>query len=126
MSGISDSARQVQEELDALGYNTQRFDTNLGVVVAFNYTIETGSHKGTPVLLGISFQEEGYPEYPPHWIHVNPPISDGRGGAVQTYELDGCPWLAMSRPPGRIWDQLATKHMYSYINEHLRKIWKDV
>ena len=33
--------------------------------------------------------------------------------------------LAMSRPPGSVWDQLPTKHMYAYINEHLRGIWKD-
>ena len=123
---MSDSANRVREELGSLGYETQTFDSAMGIVVAFNYTIETGSHKETLVLVGVSFQEEGYPEYPPHWIHVSPPIADGRGGLAQTYEMSGCQWLAMSRPPGRLWDQLPTKHMYGYINEHLRKIWKDV
>ena len=97
---MSESARRVQEELEFLGYETQTFNSGMGVVVAFGYTIETGSHKGTPVLVGVSFQEEGYPDYPPHWIHVSPPIPDGRGGSTQNYESSGCPWLAMSRPPG--------------------------
>ena len=123
---MSDSAKRVQEELESLGYETQMFNSGMGVVVAFNYTIETGSHKGTSVLVGVSFQEEGYPDYPPHWIHVSPPIPDGRTGSAQNYEMSGRPWLAMSRPPGRLWDQLPTKHMYGFINEHLRKIWKDV
>ena len=123
---MSDSVNRVQDELVFLGYETQTFDTRIGAVVAFNYIIETGSYKGTPVLVGVSFQEEGYPEYPPHWIHVCPPVADGRGGSAQSYEMAGCQWLAMSRPPGRVWDQLPTKHMYAYINEHLRKIWKDV
>ena len=123
---MSDSANRVREELESLNYETQTFDAPMGVVIAFKYTIETGSHKGEPVLVGVSFQEEGYPEYPPHWIHVSPPIADGRAGSVQNYEASGRPWLAMSRPPGRLWDQLPTKHMHGYISEHLRKIWKDV
>lgn len=123
---MSESAKRVQEELESLGYETCTFNSGMGVVVAFNYTIETGSHKGREAWVGVSFQEEGYPDYPPHWIHVNPPIPDGRGGSVQTYEMSGCEWLAMSRPPGRVWDQLRTKHMSGFISEHLRKIWKDV
>ena len=122
---MSDSVNRVQEELESLGYKTQKFNTGIGDVVAFKYTIETGSHKGTPTWVGVSFQEEAYPKYPPHWIHISPPISDGKAGSVQTYEMDGHKWLAMSRPPGSVWDQLPTKHMYAYINEHLRGIWKD-
>ena len=123
---MSDSVNQVEKELQFLGYKTQQFSTSIGLVVVFNYTIEVGSHKGTPVSLGVSFQEEGYPDYPPHWIHISPPIDDGKGGSTQTYERDGRQWLAMSRPPGRLWDQLRTKHMQGYISEHLRRIWKDV
>ena len=32
----------------------------------------------------------------------------------------------MSRPPGEVWDRLPTKHMTAFMNEHLRKIWKDI
>ena len=123
---MSGSVYRVKEELKSLGYDTLQFNSHIGVVVAFNYTIETGSHKGMQVLVGVSFQDEGYPDYPPHWVHVSPPISDGKGGSVQTYETGGREWMAMSRPPGHVWDQLPTKHMYAYINEHLRGIWKDI
>lgn len=78
------------------------------------------------VTVGVSFQEEGYPEYPPHWVHVTPPIQDGKAGVVQEYsDPGGRTWIAMSRPPGDLWDKLPTKHMYAYIGEHLRRIWKD-
>ena len=95
-------------------------------MVCFDYKIETGSRKGEPVRIGLSFQEEGYPEYPPHWIHVTPPISDGKAGVVDNYvDAQGHNWVAMSRPPGDLWDRLPTKHMATYISEHLRRIWKD-
>ena len=127
---MSNSFERVKAELRALGCQTFEFDGPHGPVVAFPYKIETGSHKGEEVLVGVSFQEEGYPEYPPHWIHVSPPIDDRKGGAVETYkrEEDGREWrwLAMSRPPGDIWDRLPTKHMSAYISDHLRRIWSDV
>ena len=121
-----DSADRVQGELEFLGYKTAVFDTQQGKVVSFPYTIETGSHKGTQVEVGVSFQEEGYPEYPPHWIHVTPPIDDGKGGTIRRYvDAQGRDWIAISRPPGDVWDRLLTKHMHAYINEHLRRLWKD-
>ena len=61
------------------------FDTLHGTAVSFDYTIETGSHMGRQVTVGVSFQEGGYPDYPPHWIHVSPPITDGKAGAVNQY-----------------------------------------
>ena len=77
--------------------------------------------------VGVSFQEEGYPEYPPHWIHVSPPLDDQKGGVVENHtDSQGRMWLAMSRPPGDLWDRLPTKHMSSFISEHLRRIWKDI
>lgn len=116
---------RIKAELESLGYETSVFDGPHGKVVSFDYTIEAGSHKDEQVTVGISFQETGYPDYPPHWVHITPPIDDRRGGTVE-YNANGREWIAMSRPPGDIWDQLPTKHMYAYINEHLRRIWKDV
>ena len=116
----------MQRELESLGYQTSVFESGQGKVVAFDYVIETGSYKGQQVTIGLSFQEEGYPEYPPHWVHVTPPIDDEKGGSTQEYtDADGRTWLAMSRPPGEMWDRLPTKHMHTYISEHLRRIWKD-
>ena len=124
---MSNTIDRVQSELGFLGYQTSVFDTQQGTVVSFKYTIEAGSHKGTPVIVGVSFQEEGYPEYPPHWIHVTPPIDDGKGGVVENYsDEQGRQWIAMSRPPADVWDKLPTKHMSGYIKEHLRRIWKDI
>lgn len=124
---MSASARRVNAELESMGYQTREFDSPYGRVVAFQYTIEVGSHMGKEVSVGVSFQEEGYPEYPPHWVHVSPPLGDGKGESIRNYKCpEGREWLAMSRPPGDIWDRLPTKHMGAYITEHLRRIWSDV
>lgn len=122
---MSSSIDRARGELELLGYETHQFDSPQGSVVSFPYTIETGSHEGRQVRVGIGFQEEGYPEYPPHWIHVSPPIEDGKGGA-HSYRSEGREWIVMSRPPGDFWDNLPTKHMDAYVREHLRRIWKDV
>lgn len=124
------SFERVKAELEALGYETIVFDSPFGgPVIAFPYKIETGTYKGKEVRVGVSFQEEGYPEYPPHWVHVSPPIHDGKTGGSESkypHPKDGSPWLAMSRPPGGIWDRLPTKTMKEYVSVHLRRIWSDV
>ena len=113
--------------MESLGLRTYMFETPQGMAVAFDYTIETGSHRGTEVVVAVSFQETQYPEYPPHWVHVSPPIQDGKSGAVQEYSDEkGRRWVAMSRPPGDMWDRLPQKNMGFYLNEHLRRIWKDI
>lgn len=124
---MSQSVDRARRELESMGYDISEFDSPQGRTVSFNYEMETGSHKGEHVRVGVSFQEEGYPEYPPHWVHISPPINDGKGGIAKTYTCsDGRKWLAMSRPPGDIWDRLPTKHMTTYISEHLRRLWSDV
>ena len=125
---MSDSILKARAELKALGYETFEFDWQNGRVVAFQYTIEAGSKAGTPVLVGISFQEEGYPEYPPHWVHVSPPIPDHHGGGQAYCTDDGREWLAMSRAPGSTWDRLPMpkRDMASYIEEHMRRMWRHV
>ena len=124
---MSESIDRIQAELESLGYDTFLFNGPRGAVVSFEYTIETGTHKGEQVKIGVSFQEVDYPEYSPHWVHVSPPIGDGKLGVIERHsDPDGRDWLAMSRPPGDFWDRLRTKHMYAFINEHLRRIWKDV
>lgn len=123
---MSISVSRVRSELECLGHDVFEFDQNGSRVVAFDYEMESGTHIGEKVLVGVSFQEEGYPEYPPHWVHISPPIDDQKGGAKISYNQSGREWLAMSRPPGDLWDQLPTKHMSAYITEHLRRIWRDV
>ena len=121
MSGHVD---KVQLELEELGYKTSLRDSQQGTVVEFDYQVDVGTHMGETFRLGISFQETGYPEYPPHWIHVSPPVDDGLGGVVKPYTTtDGQVWVAMSRPPSDIWDKLPAKNMKNYLSEHVRRFW---
>ena len=125
---MTTNADKIQQELEGAGFETTRFQSSTGKeVIAFYYQIPAGSHKGETVKVGVSDPDGEYPEYPPHWLHVSPPINDEKGGAIEQYQTpDGREWLAMSRPPGDIWDRLLTKHMTIYIREHLGRIWKDV
>ena len=122
---MSDDIARIQSELKSLGYSTALQNSPHGpVAIFFPYKVEVGFYKGTEVTLGISMQENGYPEYPPHWIHINPPIYDEKGGAYNRYQDErGRKWIAMSRPPGPLWDQLPTKCMRAYLSEHMRRIW---
>ena len=117
----------VKSELSDLGYETKVIESPNGrTIVSFPYTIEMGPHKGTHVVAGVAFHpgEEGYPEYPPHWVCVTPPLNDGKGGAVEDFQDDqGRKWLAMSRPPKDIWDKLTPRDMKGYIREHLSRVW---
>ena len=125
----SDNIRKIRAELENLGYKTRMFTTEAhGSVVCFEYDIEIGSRQGERITLGLSMHGNGlYPDYPPHWIHVSPPINDNRGGAVHDYvDSDGNEWIAMSRPPGPLWDELPTKHMEVFLTEHVRRFWANI
>lgn len=121
-----DNVRAIQAELEAVGYRTCLFKSPpRGWVVSFPYVVDGGSHRGREVLLGISMggDRELYPEYPPHWLHISPPINDGRGGTVEHYSANGRDWIALSRPPGAMWDTLDTKHMNAFVTGHVRRFW---
>lgn len=121
------SLDKVANELEMEGYESFRFSSPQGEVVAIKYKILTGKHKDKEMWLGFSFHggEESYPEYPPHWIHISPPHDDGFGGAVQSYTTNDngveMQWLALSRPPRDFWDNLSTKHMSQYLQIHISR-----
>lgn len=124
---MDNNSRRIYNELQAIGRQPDVTETPNGQVITFAYRIPSGTHKGKPVTIGVSRPDGEYPEYPPHWVHISPPIDDGHGGAIERYTDDnGREWLAMSRPPNDVWDQKPTKHMTTFINEHLSRIWKDV
>ncbi len=125
---MPDNIDRIKGELESLGYETRLSDSSQGKVVCFEYKVEAGSHIGELVKVGISMQgNESYPEYPPHWIHLSPPIDDGKGGAVEKYlDTTGQKWVALSRPPGELWDRLPTKHMQAYLSEHMRRFWNNI
>ena len=125
---MSDNADKIATELCALGFETSFSTSSKGKVVSFVYEVEVGSHKNKRVRVGLSMQgSEPYPEYPPHWMHISPPIDDERGGAVEHYTDElGQSWIVLSRPPGDLWDRLPTKHIRYYLSDHLRSFWNTI
>ena len=124
---MSDDIERMQSQLESLGYSTAIRSSAQGKVVEFNYQVENGKCRGRQFRIGISMQEAGFPEYPPHWIHVSPPVNDGLGGSVKQYkDEDGREWTALSRPPGELWEQLPMKDMERYIDHHLRRFWSRI
>ena len=124
---MADDIGRVREELEEQGFPTSVRDSPQGKVAEFDYKVDVGPRKGEWFKVGISFQEGGYPEYPPHWIHVSPPVEDGIRGVVKRYRTDdGREWVAMSRPPKEYWDRLPEKNMKHFVNEHLRRFWNCV
>ena len=124
------SLERIEAELKGLGYHPFIIDsTPAGKTIAIEYIIPTGKYADETVLLGFSFQEEGYPEYPPHWIHISPAYDDKLGGVIHNYKHPDSKgvereWLALSRPPKDIWDNLSTKHMENYLNLHILRFCK--
>ena len=121
---------RIAEELQILGYLAEPLEIpDLGGerAVVFEYPVLTGRFRTQTFRVGIAFQEEGYPEYPPHFIWV----ANLPGPQLQvhnTAERDGEIWASFSAPPGDFWDQLPTskKNMKSYINTHLVRFWNQV
>lgn len=129
---MNGSDEQIKSELEDLGYAAaiEECDTAGGRqrVVTFVYRVPTGRFKGKSFTVGVSTQCEavGYPETPPHWIFVNPPLSETRDGpnhGVNTFGNKN--WTALSRPPGQFWDRLQDKGMRAYM-DHLARVWKQI
>ena len=129
MNGIDD---RIKKELESLGYDPDvvEGDTVSGPqrIVTFEYRVPTGRFKNKTYMVGVSTQCEavGYPEVPPHWIFVSPPIFDTRDGnnhGLNTF--GGKQWVALSRPPNEFWDRVSEKGMKAYL-EHLARVWKQI
>ena len=123
---------QIKSELEDLGYETdiEEGDSAAGRqrVVTFEYRVPTGRFKGQTYAVGISTQCEavGYPDVPPHWIFVSPPLEDtGDGSNHGIYTLGGKEWTLLSRPPGQFWDRVRDKGMRAYM-DHLARVWKRI
>ena len=122
---------RIADELKELGYQPETVEgETIGGqrVVVFPYRIPVGRFKGETRNIGISTQCEavGYPETPPHWIFVNPPIPDTRDGVNHGISsFAGRDWITLSRPPGAFWDRVRHKGMRAYL-EHLSKVWAQI
>ena len=125
---MSDDLR-IADELTELGYQPEieegeTVDGRQSVVI-FSYRVPVGRFRGETRNVGISTRRKavGYPETPPHWIFVNPPLPDTRDGANHGINsFAGRDWTALSRPPGPFWDRIRHKGMKAYL-EHLSKVW---
>lgn len=129
MDGVD---QRIRKELQELGFDPQVLDADTvggpQRIVAFAYRVPTGRFKGQIYTVGISTRCEavGYPEVPPHWIFVSPPVLDTRDGSNHGVNaFAGRDWVALSRPPGKFWDRIGNKGMKAYM-EHLNRVWKRI
>ncbi len=89
--------------------------------------ISTGRFKGQTFTMAIGFQEDSYPEYPPHFIYVAD-LPDSNIPIHSSFEHDNRQWKAFSVPPSDIWDSLpeSEKNMRTFINLHLLRFWNQI
>jgi len=122
------NTERIRTELAELtGAATWVLQTTYGEVIFFMHNVKVGTHAGENVLMGISMQgNEGYPDIPPHFIHVPEGITDGQDGPHHCYNLpDGRTYHAFSRPPEpEEWDRVSERSMRTYINTHLPRFWR--
>ena len=139
---MSRNSERMASELVGLGYAPEPFtapeDQGGAEGVRFEYPIGDGSRAGETVNLAVALHEnEGeWPEVAPHWVYVSPPDSvlgelvkgSQRRGVVATYEFEnGECWMAISAPPEDFWDRIETpdgKNMETYLERHIRRIWR--
>ena len=121
------SVDRLEEELRALGYCTRRHASRKGEVVSIAYLVEVGAKRGEECRVGFSMGHEGYPDYPPHWLHVCPPVNDNVGGVVVDYSVDGVTWTYLSRPPGDdVWEDPRNRSAKTLLNDTVRRFWENV
>ena len=121
---------QISEELRGLGYEPVRFSLDgftAGELVGIDYQPTCGRYKGQLFKVGIGFQENAYPEYPPHFIGVanlsGPNIRVHSSHRRENYE-----WSMFSVPPNDFWDSLPSsdKNMKTYVRRHLARFWSQL
>ena len=139
---MSQSSERMAAELGGLDYRPETFTApkSQGGAegVRFEYRIQDGSRAGETVILGLALHpnEGDWPEVAPHWLYLSPPDdvlaeqvkgSQSRG-VVNHYEgEDGLTWMTISAPPRDFWDQIETpdgKNMRTYLDRHVRRIWR--
>ncbi len=93
--------------------------------VVFQLPVQTGQFKGRTLQIGLSFQEDAYPEYPPHFVHFLQEQVEGiRFARHSEHEFEGALWWTFSFPPSDFWDGLdsAQKNMNTFVRCHLFRI----
>ena len=92
-------------------------------VVVFDVDVQHGRYKGEILTIALSFQENAYAEYPPHFVHLKSSISTVIT-RHSTHDFEGENWSAYSLPPSDFWDRLESskKNMRTYYRRHLMRV----
>lgn len=99
------------------------FPVSRGAIV-IKAEVQHGRYKGETLELALSFQEDAYPEYPPHFVHLKSSVSTDITTKHSTHEFEGENWSAYSLPPSDFWDTLESsqKNMKTYYRRHVLRI----
>ena len=122
MSSLAKAAAEIQ----ALGYEPKNVVLWSQGVIVFDYDVCCGRYKHQSFKIGIGI-DEGYPEYPPHFIFVA--SIDRPKLPVHTSFFDkDLVWSVFSVPPVDFWDTLAfhDKSMKTFFNRHLVRFWSQI
>ncbi len=94
-----------------------------GRAVVFELDVRHGRRAGETLTLALSFQEDAYPEYPPHFVHLKSSV-DTKIRKHSTHDFGGENWSAYSLPPNDFWDGLdpSNKNMRTYVRRHLLRV----
>lgn len=117
--------RRVIEELEALKLEPRIISiSDSQRAVMCNVLVNHGAYKGETLQVALSFQENSYPEYPPHFVHFKSTIKLGEIPVHFTYQFEDEHWSAYSLPPSDFWDKLQSsqKNMKTYVYRHLFRI----
>ena len=118
---------RIAEELRELGLapaivKFPSFGASQGAVV-LNVKVDHGRYKGQTLTVGLSFQENAYPEYPPHFVHFKTTVKTNIT-RHSVHDFQGESWAAYSLPPSDFWDRLnvSQKTMKTFVRRHLTRV----
>ena len=95
--------------------------------VTLSQLVPIGRFKGQTFQLAIGFQEDTYPDYPPHFIYVAD-LPDEQFPVHSSFDYGKHHWKAFSAPPIDFWDYLpySEKNMKTFVNRHLLRFWNQI
>jgi len=117
-------------ELSELGLEPKIVSANRfiqHIAVRLIQQVPTGRFKDQTFTLAIGFQENSYPDYPPHFIYVAG-LPNEQIPVHSLFTHDNLQWKAFSVPPSDFWDNLpaSEKNMKTFVNRHLLRFWSQI
>ena len=115
---------RVAQELRELDFVPRIAEFSSKQAVIVDVPVEHGRYKGQTLVVGFSFQEDAYPEYPPHFVHLKSSVSTSKFTRHSEHDFEGEKWFAYSLPPSDFWDRLdsSQKNMKTYFRRHLLRV----